>query len=371
MVEISHQVMNIIYIYQCTNMIQSLEIRNFQSHKHSKLEFVNGVNVIIGLSDSGKSAIIRALRWLIWNRPQGDDFRSLWGGCTSIEIITDNQKIIRLKDQAGNEYVLGKQLFKAFGTEVPDEIRQALNLNEINLQQQLDRPFLLDSSPGEVAQHFNHVAHLDQIDNGLRKVQQWIKEIEQNITSGKKQVEQSEEKLKSFTHLDMFEEDVEVLENIQNQLIIKINSQNKLIKAINSLQDITEQIKEKSKIIKAEKTLNNVLECIRGRNTKRHEQGLLNRLIQEAEQISDDLQEQSIIITAEKSVLQLLSLFESRKDKKEKLNELKELIIIINDTKGQREDAESTAKRLEQEFNEIFPDICPLCNQKVNKILIK
>ena len=68
-------------------MIQSLHIKNLQSHKDSHLDFCEGVNVIVGPSDSGKSAILRALRWIVKNRPQGDVLRSHWGGETEASII--------------------------------------------------------------------------------------------------------------------------------------------------------------------------------------------------------------------------------------------------------------------------------------------
>ena len=48
-------------------MIKSLHIQNFQSHKKTTLKFHKGINVVIGQSDSGKSAIIRALNWTINN----------------------------------------------------------------------------------------------------------------------------------------------------------------------------------------------------------------------------------------------------------------------------------------------------------------
>jgi len=73
-------------------MIKTLSIQNYQSHKDSTLEFDPGVNVIVGSTDSGKTAIIRALRWLIWNRPNGDSFRSTWGGDTK---VTESKKNIR------------------------------------------------------------------------------------------------------------------------------------------------------------------------------------------------------------------------------------------------------------------------------------
>ena len=81
-------------------MIQSVHIQNFQSHKNSTLEFSPGVNIIVGTSDSGKTAIIRALRWVVWNRPSGDSLRSTWGGKTSVEICLDKGSVERSKDRS-------------------------------------------------------------------------------------------------------------------------------------------------------------------------------------------------------------------------------------------------------------------------------
>ena len=49
-------------------MIKSVEFQNFQSHKKTILEFVPGVNIIVGLSDAGKSAVMRAIKWCLKNQ---------------------------------------------------------------------------------------------------------------------------------------------------------------------------------------------------------------------------------------------------------------------------------------------------------------
>jgi exonuclease SbcC len=54
--------------------IKKLSLRNFQSHRETDLEFSPGLNIIVGPSDQGKSAIIRALRWLFYNEPRGTGF---------------------------------------------------------------------------------------------------------------------------------------------------------------------------------------------------------------------------------------------------------------------------------------------------------
>ena len=42
-------------------MIKSLEIKNVQSHKNSRLEFSPGINALVGTSNNGKSAIFEGV----------------------------------------------------------------------------------------------------------------------------------------------------------------------------------------------------------------------------------------------------------------------------------------------------------------------
>jgi exonuclease SbcC len=43
-------------------MIKEIFIQNYLSHKRTSLKLHEGVNVFIGLSDNGKSAIIKAIK---------------------------------------------------------------------------------------------------------------------------------------------------------------------------------------------------------------------------------------------------------------------------------------------------------------------
>ena len=54
--------------------IRRLVIDNFQSHEHTEVEFGSGLNVVVGPSDFGKSALVRALRWVLYNEPRGANF---------------------------------------------------------------------------------------------------------------------------------------------------------------------------------------------------------------------------------------------------------------------------------------------------------
>ena len=54
--------------------IEKVILENFQSHKFTSVEFDRGLNIIVGASDSGKTAILRAIKWALYNDPAGDYF---------------------------------------------------------------------------------------------------------------------------------------------------------------------------------------------------------------------------------------------------------------------------------------------------------
>jgi exonuclease SbcC len=306
-------------------MIKSLKILNFQSHEKSKLDFSTGVNVIVGTSDSGKTAIIRALRWLIWNRPSGDAIRSNWGGgCTVIVDTEEDDIVVRGKDKT-DTYQLsrsgGKSLvFKAFGTSVPQEIADLLKINEINLQGQLDAPFLLSSSPGEVAQHFNKVARLDKIDKATGNINSAIRELTADIKYKEVDEARLEEQVKQFDYLDKFEAEVEVLEEMEKRSVTLKNAQRKLADLIRKATDITEQVEECTDLPALEPIVDKLT-------------GLF----------ADARAKQQAVATLSRAINTLLALDQT----------------LLK--------TQQNALKLEERFHTEMPDICPLCEQPINK----
>ena len=355
-------------------MISRIELQNFQSHKSSELLLSPGVNVIVGPSDSGKSAIIRALRWLVWNRPQGDAFRSVWGGITAVVLNTDKHSIIRRKQPQGNSYFLQtyggaiKDIeFKAFSTEIPEEIVSSLNLNDINLQQQLDRPFLLDSTPGEVAQHFNQIAHLDIIDTGIQAVARWVRELEQDIRVAISHKEELEEKLKQYAHLDEFETEVKVLETMETDCVKLQSNSYKLLTHISLIQKIQEQVDNSSKILQAEDTVNSVLGLMENRRETVLKSSKLDRFISDFISCQSALKAHQDYANMEKPVDDILAFIYKRVEKLEEVNNLFRAQSQIMNAEGELSGEEFNLKQLEELFKKNMPDICPLCGQEVKK----
>ncbi len=350
-------------------MIKRIKIENFQSHKKTELDFSPGVNIIVGASDSGKTAIIRALRWLVHNRPTGDAFRSSWGGETRIQVDTDTSVVVRKKANTTNEYKLDGLKFNAFGTDVPEEISQALNLNEINLQSQFDQPFLLTASPGEVAAHFNRIAHIDQIDVAIKKVQSWIRDLEQNITYTSNALKTAEDNLQKYDYLEKAEKEIEVLEELEIRRNQKLNTTNRLATFIGEILKVHESIAVKSPILKLEDMVLQVLKKIEIRGLKSDAVARLSSSILLTKANRKAIRDKMKVVKLELGVDSIITLITVRNEKAERA---KSLVLTLQNIRSVFDEYQSASDALETfvvRFNEEFPDICPLCDQPVKHVI--
>lgn len=157
-------------------VIESIDVRNFQSLHHVHLE-LGQFNVIVGPSSSGKSALTRALRTLIANR-RGADFISHGERITTISARTTQGTITltRGKSTNDNSYVIvpanpdhklaPKQTWTKLGGDVPPEVSEFIGIDPkdpIAFASQFDKPYLLDEKPPEVARVLGGLTNVDVI----------------------------------------------------------------------------------------------------------------------------------------------------------------------------------------------------------------
>lgn len=228
-------------------MIKKLQLINFQSHKDTTLEFSPGLNIIAGGNHNGKTAIFRAIKWIVTNRPSGESFQRWNSGHTTVILDNDNHIISRDKG-INNSYTVdgmdgvdGME-FEKVGTSVPEEVEKALNLSLDNFQHQHDPPFLLSDTPGEVSKKVNEIFHLDEINSLLqitnkrkRKVSKKIKQSEENITQLKKNIDALKWTRKAFE----IGNEIAELNNQVEFLSAKIELINHILYEYQSIPDIS------------------------------------------------------------------------------------------------------------------------------------
>ena len=157
----------------CDNRIVQITLKNFQAHAQLKLVLEQGITTITGPTDAGKSAIIRALRWICLNDVAGDAF--IRDGAKEAEVVLsiDKHEVIRKRGR-GNLYELDGKVFEAFGQDVPSDIAKVLRLSPLNFQQQHDSPFWFCETAGEVSRQLNDIVDLSVIDTALANISQSV-----------------------------------------------------------------------------------------------------------------------------------------------------------------------------------------------------
>lgn len=249
-------------------MIKELHIKNFQRHDNTRIKFTEGLNIIKGPSDSGKSSIIRALRWCLFNKPNGFGFKK-WKSTpkdkTSCRIIfNDGSEILRERNDTVNQYIINKTVKRdKIKSDLPVEVSQVSNLSGHNLAYQHDGYFLLNSSPGEVARQFNAIAGLDIIDKSLKNSNSAIDDSKKKIKIYTESIAELESKLKEAEYLDEIEPLLVKIEtNIKEAEQIDHDKYFRLIPAKEEIQYYKQKIEALTIIIKQEKSLNKLMDNI-------------------------------------------------------------------------------------------------------------
>ena len=135
----------------------NLSVKDFQIIKNASLTFGPGLNVIIGQSNNGKSALFRAAKSCIYNEPGTTSIRN---GCSSyaVGLQMNGHTVIYQKGKESIYKIDGNVFQKVGRTQLP-EVASSLNIRELNLNgsneqlnfwDQMEKPFLLDRSETEL-----------------------------------------------------------------------------------------------------------------------------------------------------------------------------------------------------------------------------
>jgi DNA repair ATPase RecN len=165
-------------------MITRLKLTNFQLHKKLTVKLDPRITTIVGESDTGKSALFRALRWLMLNRPSGSSFIRKGSGHGSVVLDIDGMQITRHRSASDNLYKTRRrgrsrvEQYRSFGrANVPDPIANLLKVTEANFQGQHDPFYWLALSPPQVSRELNKIVDLDSIDHALAYVSKRLRRL--------------------------------------------------------------------------------------------------------------------------------------------------------------------------------------------------
>ena len=212
--------------------IKEVEIKNFQSHKNTKLEFVNGLNVINGESGEGKSAILRAISWCLWGDLKGSDFIRTGENKCSVKIkFSNDYTIIKSRTIKGtSKYKVidptGKEDdFAGFGSNIPIEVLIAHQMPEVylsnsyktklNYSNQLEGPFLLSQTNSIKAEAIGRLVGTDIYDGAAKKCNKDLNDMKKTIKYDEDLLDNYNTQIKQYDGLDKLKSKIDLLKIIK------------------------------------------------------------------------------------------------------------------------------------------------------------
>jgi DNA repair exonuclease SbcCD ATPase subunit len=336
-------------------MIKNLRIRNFQKHKKLDIELDPNITCIVGATDTGKSSIIRAIKWVCTNHPSPDQFIRNGTEFVSVQLDIDENTVKRKKTKKENSYVVnGDKEFKAIRTDVPEEISSLLNISSVNFQSQHDSPFWLSNSPGEVSRQLNNVINLDRIDNlmseassRVRKKKIELQLVEERITEKRKQIQ----KYSKIDDLNSALLQIEERE-IQNKIL---NEKTELLeKLINNYLNLSGNLK---RIKSLENTSGILLKKVDSFLTDNDKNSALASLIKNSQQARHDADFQ---IPSIKKIDLLMTEYLTLNGKIKSINSL---VTSYTDGLEDKEILQKEFHKSEIEFQKLSKEKCPLCGK--------
>lgn len=189
-------------------MIKSVSIQNFEAHEDTTIEFGEGMNSIVGLSNSGKSAIIRALMVVVDNEWSKEMVRTGFEFCR-VKVETERgwveaergEKVNRWRCQEGDGEI---QFYQKVGTTVPELATKILGMGKRergggiaelpNFQTQLEKHYML-SEIGEKKATSNMIAVMMDNAIGLGGMEDLIKDFSSDLVKDKKWLTEKQEEI--------------------------------------------------------------------------------------------------------------------------------------------------------------------------------
>lgn len=205
--------------------IKEVHLKNFQSHVDTIVHF-DAYNIIHGSTNSGKSAIIRGIKWALYNLPpaEGVDFRRIGTKETEVSVLFDDgRQIIRKRNSKENVYTLvhpdgSTQTFSQFGRGALKEVvdfhgMYQVNLfgtpQSINIVEQSEPPFFLSQGPTARGHLISRLADTLIYESALLLMRKDNTDLNKQISDAETKLEQAKQDFAALSYIDDLNQDIQ------------------------------------------------------------------------------------------------------------------------------------------------------------------
>ena len=218
-----------------------VRVKNFQSIKDASIK-IDGLTVVTGANNSGKTALMRAIRGVFENSPHSSLLRK---DEKKIEVeleFEDGQSVVWEKGPKDNSYVINGYKISGVGRGAPEELKElgvypidaANNTVWPQVAKQFDGTiFLLNRSGAVLAEALSDVEKVGKLTSALRLSEKDRRSVSSELKIRRKDYKEQEEKVSKFDGFETIEEGIENLKEQSKTL----REQSEKVRLVRSLYD--------------------------------------------------------------------------------------------------------------------------------------
>ena len=366
-----------------------LILDNFQSISHGELIFHQGINIIIGQSNSGKSATFRALKACLSNPSGSQRFIKKGTSSAMVTLEYNGNQIIWKRTAKENSYIINNEEYHKTGSSSAFKILDDTGFvtddegTIMNIEEELQLPFPFDMTRSDLFKLYEDVFCVSDSAIILKAAKGTEDETKDEVALIENEISKNENKLKELIEFKN-EVDINKLTNMKlflekrNNMIVKLKDGLPLIKKAYRVNDfkVEEQTftdnyslyKEKVQLKRDLSKLKKIHALIKTIDCTYEGDELLKENIDKLKELSD-LRVTTTTLVALNEVNVQEQEFE---DKLQKYKELREYALFLDNLKAKikakKNEAELT-KIIIQELEETLKGfkVCPLCHQPLNQ----
>lgn len=207
-----------------------VEIKNFQCHTSFRVDLGPRLNVVVGPTDGGKSALIRAVRLAMFNVPLGNQFVKHGSSKTIVKLGWEDGSVLRrTKSSAINRVEIdGHEPYNQFGKEYPEEVVSAFgirwtelagDLYHLNIGTQHEPYFMLAGWQGSArAAVLDKLCGNDLIGRVVKELNRDVQNLGRDRKRSEERVAEIRTKLRRFDDLDTMVRRQDILERLVEEI---------------------------------------------------------------------------------------------------------------------------------------------------------
>ena len=359
-----------------------LSLENFQSISKGELIFHTGTNVIIGQSNSGKSATFRALKACLSNPSGSQRFIKKGTSHSSVMLEYNGNQIIWKRTPKENSYIVNGETYlktgKSNAFKIVEDTGFAVDSNDtiMNIEEELQLPFPFGMSDSDLFKLYENVFCISDSAIILKSAKGVEDKTKVEIATIENDIVKNENKLKELVE---FKDTIDLnkLRGMRSELVDK---NNRILDLKDGLPIIKKALKVQS-IKLEEKTFEDLLPEYRDNRSLKKTVNQLKRLHHIAKKLKEVVQPKEVSLIEYQNLRQLsdtirvlnnleglsvsIKVFKSQieayNDLKNYLNDIKSIKRSIKVKKEQLKEVESRVKDVEVKLKEF--KVCPLCHK--------